>query len=166
MVRGVRSVANINNDLAINSSYYDTMTPENKLERQKWFDSALIALKTCDLVFFDPDNGLSVKSIAYGKKSSSKYVFDSEIVMALQTSMPRSLVIYQHFPRIERSSFIRSCCKRLFNWNFRTKLICISTSSVLFLMIPHYEHYEKLVIASSSFKRKWNNVFNITKYSN
>jgi len=36
-------------------------------------------LENCDLIFFDPDNGLEVKSRQLGSKGSNKYLYLNEV---------------------------------------------------------------------------------------
>jgi hypothetical protein len=55
-------------------------------------------------MFFDPDNGIEVPSVAKGRKKSSKYVYWDEIATAFGSN--RSLLIYQHFTREKRQAFV------------------------------------------------------------
>ena len=50
--------------------------------RSQWHNNALQALASCELVFLDPDNGLSVKSVGRGSAKSVKYVWDEELVFS------------------------------------------------------------------------------------
>lgn len=83
-------------------------------------------LADTDLVFFDPDNGIEVASVRPGRKNSSKYVYLDEIAAFYASG--KSVLVYQHFPRVEREAFIASCVDRLRAvagdatvWAFRTK---------------------------------------------
>jgi hypothetical protein len=55
--------------------YFDWLTPDRKDQRIRFMQDGLQALRPADLIFFDPDNGLEVKSRQVGRKWSSKYLF-------------------------------------------------------------------------------------------
>ena len=65
--------------------------------RSEWVQRALDQVTGCDLVFIDPDNGLSVDSTAKHHKRGPKYAFIDELSPYLEKG--QSLVIYQHISR-------------------------------------------------------------------
>jgi hypothetical protein len=79
--------------------------------RERHFNEIWQALGPRDLVFFDPDNGLEVKSVRAGARNCCKYVFLEELAVALGEQ--RSVCIYQHFPRVKRAPFITAALGRL-----------------------------------------------------
>jgi hypothetical protein len=70
-------------------------------ERGQWFDRLARVADGSDLIFLDPDNGLQTKSVARGRRRSSKYVYWSEVATLLARG--RSVMVYQHVPRMEPS---------------------------------------------------------------
>lgn len=62
--------------------------------RRAWLGRALEATKDCDIVFFDPDNGLEVASVKAHQDKGPKYTFYDELLPFWQRG--QSLVIYQH----------------------------------------------------------------------
>lgn len=64
--------------------------------RAAWLSRALDRTRGCDLVFFDPDNGLEVKAKAHTKKGP-KYTYFEELAPFYERG--QSLVIYQHIHR-------------------------------------------------------------------
>jgi hypothetical protein len=52
--------------------YYSPLLTDDGAERQAYFQQLWHLVQDCDLVFFDPDNGLEIKSVPYGRKNSSK----------------------------------------------------------------------------------------------
>lgn len=62
--------------------------------REQWLQGALDATKDCDIVFFDPDNGLEVKSTAFHQDKGAKFTFYRELLPFWERG--QSLVIYQH----------------------------------------------------------------------
>ncbi len=65
--------------------------------RVKWLARALVATRACDLVFFDPDNGIEVSSVKMHAPKAGKYVFWDELLPFW--SRGQSLVIYHHLNR-------------------------------------------------------------------
>jgi len=53
---------------------------------------------TPELLFIDPDNGVEVKSVPYGKPGFERYVYFEDIVRLLNAGS--DLLIYQHYPRV------------------------------------------------------------------
>jgi hypothetical protein len=62
--------------------------------RRQWLEGALKTTEGCDLVFFDPDNGLEVQSTKAHQDKGPKFVFYDELKPFWQRG--QSLVIYQH----------------------------------------------------------------------
>ncbi len=94
--------------------------------RRQWVENGLKKLKECDVVFFDPDNGLEVKSHKNYSNKGIKYVFYDEIAPYYERG--QSLIIYQHQTRekeekyLERLKKIKDCLKEtneIFYMRFR-----------------------------------------------
>ena len=65
--------------------------------REKWWQRGFDRTGGCQVIFFDPDNGLEVESVPrYGRKGP-KYVFIKEVVPFYKRG--QSLVVYQHINR-------------------------------------------------------------------
>ena len=64
-----------------------------------------------ELVFFDPDNGLEIKSVKYGRKGASRYLFMREVSQSV--SAGHSLLAYQHMPPKPREPFISDLASSL-----------------------------------------------------
>ncbi len=119
-------------ELIPNARYYGALVPDESGERRRWFDSFLGSMNGSELVFLDPDNGIEVKSKRKGCKGSSKYVFWDELRAIWSRGC--SLLIYQHFPRVKREMFIRETAAKLQRQLQTSKVVCYSTSSVLFIL--------------------------------
>jgi hypothetical protein len=85
------------------ATFFSQTVPDDRLQRSAWFNSALNALSSCDLLFFDPDNGLEVPSKPPGSKDSAKYLWWSEVRRAWERGA--SLLIFQHFTHENRQAF-------------------------------------------------------------
>lgn len=75
-----------------------SLQKNGKIEsRNEWHRRGLIALKDCDLVFLDPDNGLKTRSISPNSNKSIKYVLEEEIIDYYNAG--HSVVFYSHRTR-------------------------------------------------------------------
>lgn len=63
------------------------------------------------VVFFDPDNGLSVRSVPRGRAGSRRYVYCPEL--APLQNLNTAAIIYQHFPRAPRAPYVAQQLDRL-----------------------------------------------------
>ena len=130
---GKRSVATIKDAALIpNASYYEKLVPDDKDQRMKWFANFLKMINGSELVFFDPDNGLQVKSKRKGEKDSSKYVFWNEIDAIWNKGC--SILLYQHFPRQNRPDFIARTSKMVKQRLAGSSVTSFRTSNVLFIL--------------------------------
>lgn len=109
----------------------------------------------CDLVFFDPDNGIEVKSRPYGRKGSSKYVYWRELISTY--SAGHSILIYQHFPRMKRDRFIQMVVGELFVKTGAQELFSYRTPHVLFLLVPQKHHSDIFRDISLNVSNIWGN---------
>jgi hypothetical protein len=70
---------------------------DRSIHRSSWLRKALSATSDCDLVFFDPDNGLETKSVPLHSQKSGKYIFWDELAPFWERG--QSLLIYHHLNR-------------------------------------------------------------------
>lgn len=87
--------------------FYQGMLRDDAAARARYFERVWRELGPEDLVFFDPDNGLQVRSVPHGRRNSCKYLFWHEVERALGER--RSVCVYQHFPRVKRAAFVQRC---------------------------------------------------------
>jgi hypothetical protein len=106
MVRsGRRTVAAVQDAGVLGgASFHAGLLGDGPAARERYFAELWGALGGEDLVFFDPDNGLQVASVAHGRRNSCKYLFWEELKHAL--GQRRSACVYQHFPRVQRAAYI------------------------------------------------------------
>jgi hypothetical protein len=122
--------------------------------REKYFVQLSRTAQGSDLIFFDPDNGIEVKSKSKGKKDSSKYLYWDEIERFWKLGY--SLLIYQHFPRVNRLDYIHKVSKEL-RKNIRiNEIIAFKTSSVAYFLLPQSSHRKKIYPAVESIRVRWN----------
>lgn len=131
-----------------NAVFVNSIIEDPLAARQLWFRQAMAALADCDLVFFDPDNGLDVLSKAKGTKNSSKFVFRDEV--ATTYSAGHSVLIYQHFPREERGSFITRIAERLRATTPTADIWAFRTPHVVFMLLIQPRHRAALTAAAQA----------------
>ena len=112
-------------------NYYSETLCDNKEKRTNYFEALLVQVEKVGMVFFDPDNGIEVKSVKYGNKNSSKYLYWDEIQQFADCG--KDILIYQHFPHKNHEQFINDLKNEL---QEKTKLEVqpIQTEDVLFLL--------------------------------
>ena len=113
----------------------------------------LEAFANAELVFFDPDNGLEVKSKPYGSAGSSKYLYWREASEAFKRG--HSLLIYQHFPRQKRSAFLSRTGQEISEKLHTTEVCAAVTSNVAFFLALHPAHAGRGRQALASVSQRW-----------
>lgn len=104
---------------------------DNKEKRTNYFEELLVEAEKVGIVFFDPDNGIEVKSVKCGNKNSSKYLYWDEIQQFAKCE--KDILIYQHFPRKERKQYINDLKAEL-QKTTKLNVLPIQTENVLFLL--------------------------------
>lgn len=137
--------------------YFNEPLSDDTIERQTYMDACLAAFAETDLVFFDPDNGLEVPSLRIGRKNSSKYVYLDEISAFFKAG--KSVLIYQHFPRVEREAFVSACVERLRAVTPDAALWAFRTKPVVFLLVVQPGAKATLVEAAKTAASRWDPCF-------
>jgi len=140
-------------DLLVNTEYYSQIVPDLALERSVWFESLQMKAQSTNFIFLDPDNGLEIKSIPYGRKNSSKFLYWHEVDALWKTG--NSLLIYQHFIREKRNIFITRMLEQLNEHTHGSIVEAFSTSNVLFLMALQPKHQKIHSHILDSVKGNW-----------
>jgi len=118
----------------------------------------IIKDKSCDLVFFDPDNGIEVKSIT--RKTKYKYLLWEEIMETYKAG--KNLLVYQHFGRQNREAFISQKTKEIAK---ATKAIVYSIQvkhSVYFLIL-HKQYLSNAEKVLRVYSNHWQALAHIRK---
>jgi hypothetical protein len=154
MHRGLRNVSQIeNSDLLSSCRFFSELVPDDRGARAAYHNCALDCARGCDLVFFDPDNGIEVKSKQYGRKDSSKYLYWHEIEDFWKAG--HSLLIYQHFPRVPRDLFVETKARQLIEKTGAPEVICFRTSHVVFFLVPQAERLVDFRKCSEKVQQSW-----------
>lgn len=149
LVNGGRKVSLIeSSDILGGCQFFSKVVPDPATNRQEWFANLLAASATADLVFLDPDNGIEIKSKPYGRKDSSKFLYWREIKSLWESG--KSLLIYQHFIREKRESYIQRMLQALNNVATGSTVQAFATPRVLFMIAlqPHHQIHHEAIAAS------------------
>jgi hypothetical protein len=161
--RKTRSVAAIEgSDVLPNCRFYSEILTDDYSQRVRYFDEFLWFARGSSIVFFDPDNGIEVKSVEYGRKNSSKYLYWKEIETALRAN--HSLLIYQHLPPKPRRPLIRRVTNRLLQSARSGIVYTIRTRRVAFFLVPQrgsVTHFRRRV---GSVERAWGGILTASEH--
>jgi len=163
LAKGVRDVSVLEQgDVLPNCRYYSEYVHDDDSLRSDFFKKFQDFAKGADLVFFDPDNGLEVKSVPRGKRGSSKYIYWDEVKSSYEAG--HSLMIYQHFPRKPRELFLRNMVRKFKDIIGTHRVFSFCTYHVTFLLLSQPEHEELFTQNSINVKKVWGEVIKVRKH--
>ena len=145
-----------------NTRFYARYLTDNPDERKAYFDEFFKFSRNRALVCFDPDNGLEVKSVEYGRQRSSKYLYMHEASQAFKKG--HSLLIYQHMQRRVWDKFIEELANDLLNETRSEVVHVFRASSAAFLLVHQPDHQEQFTKAASQIKADWTNLLETRRY--
>jgi len=141
------------------ATYFDEELTDNSDKRNDYFRAALAALRGCDVLFLDPDNGVEVQSTARGKRGSTKYIYWSELHEAYDNG--HSLLVYQHFPRVERKRFVPFLADRLRDELGAPCVEGFATPHVAFFLVRQDRHRAAVEKAAATVQSNWSEQIDI-----
>lgn len=125
-------------DLLGSASFQPSILTDGGSERSKYFSECATRFAGRDLIFFDPDNGLEVRSALRGCKDSRKYLYWDEVCNAFKAGS--SVLIYQHFIREKRAGFIARMTDEMQRRTNAATAFSFRTPHVLFLLGSQERH--------------------------
>jgi predicted RNase H-like HicB family nuclease len=155
-------VTNLESSGLLPARYFSEVVPESAAERTSAFERAGQELAGSHLLFLDPDNGIEVKSIQYGGRGSSRYVFWSEIEAAWAGGV--SLLIYQHFPRSDHEAFASRTAEELRGHTPGALIYTLATPDVVFLLAAQPAHEAHIEFAHRLVDERFGRNFRIIKH--
>jgi hypothetical protein len=152
--RDLRNVAVIENSEILPSCVFlSDLVPDDEEGRRAYFQRLTGLARGCDLIFFDPDNGIEVESKRYGRRGSSKYLYWDEIESFWNAG--HSLLIYQHFPHVKRAPFIQDKAGALTDRTRAPEVTSFRTSHVVFFLVPQKERRDFFRERSAEVAGRW-----------
>jgi len=155
--RTVNSIENSN--ILRGCKFYSEIIQDNISSRTAYLHKFLDFAQDADILFFDPDNGMEVKSIPVGRRNSSKYLYFSEVQKAY--SAGHSLLIYQHLPPRPRKPLIRDLVNKFKAVTGVNQVHLYWTQFVVFFLIPRQAHQKLFIQASDTISEVWKKQFEI-----
>ena len=89
-----------------------------------------------------------------GRRKSSKYLYWTEVKESF--SLAKSILVYQHFPRENRTSYIQRRVRELDEHTSAATVFALETSSVLFLLAVQHHHVQAVRKALNGVIESWN----------
>jgi len=121
-----------------NTRFNNNLLTDDAIERQRYFEKFLEFSKSVVIVFFDPDNGLEVKSKRCGNKGSNKYLYWNELVAT--TKAGHSALIYQHYPREKHKPYITRISGMIRERTCLENVIAFPTPRMVFFLAVQEKH--------------------------
>ena len=161
--KGIRNVNSIERaNILHNCRFYKEYIHDDIDLRDEFFNKFFKFARGAGLVFFDPDNGLEVKSVPRGRKSSSKYVYWDEVKASYLAG--HSLMIYQHFPRRPRQPFLQNLVRRFRDFVTARQVFSYCTFHVAFLLIPQPRHEDMFLENTDKVTEIWGEIIKVRKH--
>ena len=135
------------------ADYYETLLTDDKIKRTEYFSQFLKEAHGKDLYFFDPDNGMDVMSVPFGRKHSSKYLYWQEIEGLHERDA--SVLIYQHFPREKRDAFIARMVAEFQKRTAFEEIISFRTPHVVFFLLALVRYLGVFTSATQHLVNQW-----------
>jgi len=161
--KGIRDIRVIEQgDILPNCNFYSKYVHDDSSLRDEFFREFRDFSRGTDLVFFDPDNGLEVKSVPCGRRDSSKYIYWDEVRASYEAGY--SLMIYQHFPRKPRELFLRNLVRKFKDIVGTHRVFSYCTNHVTFLLLPQPDHEDLFAQNSNKVKEVWGEIVKVRKH--
>lgn len=158
-----RRVARVeSSNLLPGAAFHSDLLTDDAAEREGYFRTAMRCASGQDLLFFDPDNGLEVKSIPPDSRGSCKYLYHAEFAAAWKVG--HSLLVYQHFPRVDRRKYLRKLAEKTMAALGAKRMVAAWTSHVAFLLLPQNAHESQLDRGLDRLRARWSAEFRIDDY--
>jgi hypothetical protein len=138
-------------DVIPSATFFPSLLADDN--REAYFGLFETSVQKDSIVFFDPDNGLEIQSIPKGKRGSSKYLYWDEV--SLFFSKGYSLMLYQHFPRIERKRFVTLKAAEILTRTAASIVYSFKTAKVVFFLIPQDHHLRLFSSMVQDMGRVW-----------
>lgn len=116
-------------------------------------DALLDRISGKSVVFLDPDNGLETSSTKSGSVGASKYVFLKELQKIWE--LGHSIIVYQHYPRVQRVPYVRSQLDRLHRQLQGMNGAALLTNRVAFLACIQDAHRKSIATAFETIVQRW-----------
>lgn len=137
------------------TKFYSDILFDDVDKQSLYFNEMFTQFKTMDLIFFDPDNGIEIKSKKRGQKNSCKFLYWDQLIQAYKEN--HSVLIYQHFVRENRDEFIKRLTVEINNKTGAKKIYSFKTSNVVFFLASQANHIKRFEQNIKRIPDAWEN---------
>jgi hypothetical protein len=134
-------------------TYFADLLTDELSTRTGYFQRFLEKARGVDLVFFDPDNGMEVKSKLRGHRGSSKYLYWDELKATYGSG--HSVLIFQYFSRAAHKTLIEKLATKIGVNTQQDEILWFSTARVLFVLASQPRHLPYFRERCSEISRHW-----------
>jgi hypothetical protein len=131
--------------------------------RSRYFEVFWEVAQGCDLIFFDPDNGLEVRSRPLGRKDSSRYLYWAELEQAF--SRGYSVLVYQHFRREKRDAFVERMAREMWQRTGAARVYSFRTARVVFFLLPSDRQRAAFERVVSRLPETWGDQIRVQRFA-
>lgn len=142
-----------NTNMLPGAEFYSELLTDSRNHRTKYFNEMKEKFSNCRLIFFDPDNGIEIKSAAKGRRNSAKYVYWDELNETYESG--HSILLYQHFRREERTSFVERTIMEFQAQLNPHKIYWFRTSQVVYFLCLQERDVDILAARVGSVAKQW-----------
>lgn len=153
---GSRNLRHIENSPFCTGCEFISEYIEDIGERKKSLSKSIA--KDGDIMLFDPDNGIEVAST--NPKSLHKYVTWDEVARVFDSN--KSVIIYQHFARTNRETFIQRKIEEIRD-RFSCDLASLQVKHSVFFFMIKSNHRNKIQKSINEFSKRWPG-FSVARY--
>jgi hypothetical protein len=136
-----------------NTIFHSEVLPDKSQDRTRYFEEMHEKLQHTELIFFDPDNGIEIKSQPYGRKHSSKFLYWHELNQAYCSG--KSVLVYQHFIRETRENFITRLASEFCKQLDAQEVISFRTPHVVFFLVSQPDHSQHFELQAGMVAEQW-----------
>jgi hypothetical protein len=147
--------------LILKARYYQHYLDDEN--RDMYFQNFSTTAWSKGLIFFDPDNGLEVPSVPPSRTGSCRYLYWNDVHRYFVAGY--SLLIYQHFPRVNRKQYLAARAQEIFRQIPAGDVFSFRTPKVSFLCIPQDGHVLQIENVCEQVKKQWGDKFIISYYT-
>ena len=113
-----------------------------------YFRKVIELSEKVDLVFFDPDNGITPNKKC---KKDKKYIYWDEIQNTWQQG--KDILIYQQFRHIERKKFIKDMKEECENELNGSNVILFTSSDLMFILLSHENNKQQVMEIENQWEK-------------
>ncbi|MDB4984109.1 MAG: hypothetical protein JWM20_288 [Patescibacteria group bacterium] len=113
--------------------------------------------KSSGVIFFDPDNGIEVKST--NAKNLHKYVTWNDVKFVFDSG--KSVLVYQHFSRMNRDKFIKGKLDE-FAKVFKSPVFVIRAKHSVYFLLTQKKHSLKVSKSLKIYESNWKGLITVS----